>query len=168
MSTASTYQEPIEEVTDSPDGGPCETDADCSNGLVCDGEEKCVDGECQPGEEPECDDEDSCTMDDCDEDEGGCVNEPLDEDGDHYFAEEGPDGEDCGGTDCLDDNDDAHPGAPIKECSALDDDCYGTADCPPENTNEACSDGIDNDGDDRIDCADNTCYRSVTVTVCED
>ncbi len=36
-----------------------------------------------------------------------------------------------------------------------------------ESRGAACSDGIDNDGDTFVDCADFSCNRSTFVTVCE-
>ena len=37
-----------------------------------------------------------------------------------------------------------------------------------ENTNELCSDGIDNDGNGFVDCDDFSCSRSMNVTICDD
>ena len=131
---------PDDAGSDEPFDGQCRSNADCSNGLDCDGVEQCVDHACMPGEPLDCEDEDPCTMDSCSEDEGGCVNDPLDEDSDGYVAEKAPDGEDCGGTDCDDDNRDAYPGAPMVECSGLDHDCNGNPD-------------EDNDGDGHVSFA---------------
>jgi hypothetical protein len=39
--------------------------------------------------------------------------------------------------------------------------------CGEETGDEACSDGLDNDGDGFFDCADFSCNRSTFVTVCE-
>jgi hypothetical protein len=116
-----------EAVDTVPDSG-CETDEDCDNGRFCDGAETCYAGTCVPGTPPACDDEDPCTSDTCPEDTDDCRHESVDEDLDGYPAAELRDGTECGGTDCDDAHDDAHPGA-LEVCGdRVDQDCDGLVD----------------------------------------
>ena len=61
------------------------------------------------------------------------------------------DGSLCGGVQCGENQ------------ICVDEQCVDKAD---ENTNEACSDGVDNDGDGYADCEDFDCSRNPDVTVC--
>ncbi len=40
-------------------------------------------------------------------------------------------------------------------------------DAEAENTDPLCSDGLDNDGDGAVDCGDEDCTTSMTVTICD-
>ena len=76
----------------------------------------------------DCDDGDPCTADTCDPDYNECDHDPVDADGDGYAAAEVGGTACAGGTDCLDDLATAFPGAPVVECSPLDNDCNGNPD----------------------------------------
>ncbi len=76
----------------------------------------------------DCDDLDPCSVDTCDLDYNECEHDPVDADDDGYFASSVGGTACTGGTDCMDDLATAHPGAPMVECSALDNDCNGNAD----------------------------------------
>jgi len=83
----------------------------------------------------------------------------TDGDGDGFSFEGGA----CGMIDCDDSNPDVYPGATEVCNDGIDQDCSG-ADrtrgkiCPrPENKPKRCRDGIDNDKDGLIDCADPDC-----------
>jgi hypothetical protein len=107
--------------------GYCEHGTDsvtCSDGVFCNGAEICdpVKG-CLPNLPLRCDDGDLCTKDGCDEKQKRCVNAPRDFDGDGEV-----DWHCFGGTDC-DDFD-------VTRANGAD---------------EICSDGRDNDCDERVD-----------------
>ncbi len=90
---------------------------------------------------------DPCTADTCDTDYDECLHGAVDADADGYPAAE-VDGTTCtGGTDCLDDLATAFPGAPVVECSELDNDCNANAD-------------EDNDGDGHValGCGGDDCH----------
>ncbi|MBN8609062.1 MAG: putative metal-binding motif-containing protein, partial [Deltaproteobacteria bacterium] len=76
----------------------------------------------------------------------------VDEDADGYGQGVG-----CMGRDCDDANDDRNPGVPDL-CNTIDDDCDGTVD---ESDPEACDDGVDQDCDMDVDCADSDCAEGV-------
>jgi len=108
----------------------CESPADCDDGIFCNGAEACLFGECVPSMGVLCDDDDACTVDSCDERLRACFYEPrpFDADGDGF-----PNAE-CGGEDCDDTRPDINPAQP-----------------------ELCDDGVDNDCNFAVDCADGAC-----------
>jgi hypothetical protein len=58
-------------------GGMCRSPADCDDFAFCNGMEQCApDGTCFPGRPPTCDDGIACTVDTCSEFAGGCVSTP--------------------------------------------------------------------------------------------
>jgi hypothetical protein len=76
----------------------------------------------------------------------------VDEDADGYGRGVG-----CMGADCGDGDPDRNPGRPDL-CNSMDDDCDGTVD---ESEAEICDDGIDQDCDMDVDCADSDCADGV-------
>ncbi len=101
----------------------------------------------------DCDDADPCTADRCDLDYDECAHDPVDADGDGYAASSVSGTECTGGTDCLDDLATAYPGAPIVECSGLDNDCNGHADQDDDGDGHVsylCASGDDCDDTDAV------------------
>jgi hypothetical protein len=90
----------------------------------------------------------------------------TDDDGDGYSAEGG----DCGPADCSDSDYSIYPGAEDICSDGIDQDCSGKdrtkgAGCSTkgkkrEGKGRTCSDGLDNDEDGLVDCADNQCSRN--------
>lgn len=125
-------------------------DGHCS---VATGGDDCNDANASvhPGATEICDSIDN----DCDGsvDEGGVCG-CSDCDGDGY------DSVSSGGSDCNDANASVHPGA-TEICDSIDNDCDGSVDeggvCG-SLTELNCSNGLDDDSDGRIDCADSDCY----------
>jgi len=125
---------------DADDDGYCSED---DGGSDCDDRRASV----HPGATEICD---NGRDDDCDGviDEGcGCT----DCDGDGY------DSVSSGGSDCNDSNASVHPGA-TESCDGVDNDCDGTVDEGCTSVELNCSNGLDDDSDGRIDCADPDCY----------
>ncbi len=108
----------------------CVRPSDCDDGVFCNGTETCVAGRCTPAMDVICDDGDPCTIDFCEELARTCVYEidPVDGDGDGFLNAT------CGGDDCDDTRRDINPGA-----------------------RELCDDGVDNDCNSAVDCADGAC-----------
>jgi len=130
--TADTAEEPPVDV---PEEDPAE-------------EEEAPDGPCLV--DGDCDDGDPCTQDACDTDAGTCSHEPVDADGDGYVAAE-VDGESCGGEDCDDDDDRAHPDSGNDDCEGGDLDCNGVPDTDDDEdgyVDATCTGGDDCDDDD--------------------
>ena len=155
----------------------CTSDIACSDGFACNGEERCAAGRCAPGVPPLCDDGAVCTTDRCVEGTG-CVSTPRDDDHDGAINSA------CGGTDCNDGDPNIRPGIGEVCDDRFDNDCSGAADCadptcatrppcappPPYDggmpdigvgTHEigvaACTNGVDDDSDGRMDCDDSDC-----------
>jgi len=118
---------------------------------------------------------------DCDArvDEPGAVGAPtwyLDADGDGHgdpgagvAACEAPPGAVPSDRDCDDADASIAPGA-VEVCDGIDNNCDGAADADAYGgCEEACGDGVDNDGDGLIDCEDATCAGDATCFEdCED
>ncbi len=119
------------------DGGRCTRDLDCDDGLFCNGQERCVAGRCVAGAPIGCDDGNPCTVNTCDNRTRSCDTTIRDRDGD------GAADALCGGTDCNDMNARVHPGA-----------------------REVCDNGIDDDCNGLLDCANPVCARDPTCAMC--
>lgn len=127
-------------------GGECYSvsdDSRCTDGIFCNGHELCdPTGGCRPSAPQTCNDEQVCTIDRCDEAGKRCEYRPRDFDGDGEV-----DFRCTGGTDC----DDFEP-------------TQGSL------ASEVCSDGVDNDCDQRIDetnCGsppNDTCEDALDIT----
>ncbi|MBN1773339.1 MAG: putative metal-binding motif-containing protein, partial [Deltaproteobacteria bacterium] len=98
---------------------------DCDDGRFCNGVESCTAGTCRPGSDP-CRDGLDCTADSCDEAADACRHVPVDRDGDGFGDAA------CGGDDCDDGRNWAHPGAPESCAGGVDEDCDGRTDCDDE------------------------------------
>ena len=104
----------------------------------------------------------------------GCatsVGSPLD-----VFPDAGGDGTDVGDPGALDAGGPAMPdaGSPPVDvgldagAAPADRSVAGCTASGAENTNAACSDGVDNACDGYVDCNDFNCSRTAAVTVCHD
>jgi hypothetical protein len=150
------------------------TAVDCDDGAFCNGPEPCLYGACRDGSPP-CRDGLDCNEDLCDEAADRCSHVPLDHDGDGFGDAA------CGGDDCDDDRDWAHPGAPESCAGGVDEDCDGRTDCLDEACRalpECCTaaretcDGLDQDcdttPDDGLTCfyLDDTVIRPYEGPLC--
>jgi len=146
---------------DCDDGDSCTTDV-CSSGscsntpINCDDGDACTTDSCSGGtcfNNPiSCDDGDLCTTDSCDS-VSGCANTPINcDDGDPCTS----DSCDSGTGTCV--NDPVTPCCGDTFCDPGEDQCSCPADCgTPPSVESNCTDGIDEDCDGQVDCADSDC-----------
>lgn len=133
--------------------GPVDADGDGSTSdLDCNDNDAAM----FPGNPEVCDDakDNDCNgLIDAEDDACGTPPACTDADGDGYSAEGG----DCGAADCVDTNVDINPGACDLKSDGIDQDCSGKdrtkgKACPGnEPAPEICANGIDDDGDGRVD-----------------
>jgi len=148
------------------DNGVCEhTGSPCGDGFVCDeGSNTCRPENCGDGI---CGDVENCSncSEDCISGSGGgtcgaCFKGKCD--GKCNPNKEGPDCTDCAPSYCCGDG----------VCNGEEDSYNCAIDCgaPPES--EICYDGVDNDGDGKIDCDDSDCFGDpacpVAAEICDD
>ena len=159
-------------------------DFDCTGGREGTGRSYCGELNCTDGtdndengqqdcEDPACASDPACG----EENTASRCSDGIDNDGDGYIdcglhgaeGDRGCTDQFCGEEICDNEHDDDGDG----DYDCEDADCDGVSPCGPENTNEARSDGIDNDGDGFIDChgftePDYDCTKTPTVTICPD
>ena len=141
----------------------CADDDDCpDDGVYCNGPRVCAPGAAGADAQGCVDGAPPCDATSCDEGTETCSCVIPDADADGFDARA------CGGDDCDDGDASSNPDAGEDPEDGADNDCDGTIDespCPnlPENSDIACADLCDNDGDGGIDCADPDCMG---VSVC--
>jgi hypothetical protein len=160
---------------------PCATSADCDDGYACNGQETCAAGVCHSSAPVDCSDGIDCTFDLCLEPSGACDHTSLDalcNDGKACNGEEtcgpsgcvagvpivcGDDGVACT-TEICDLDADACVPVPHHELCGCGETCDPLAGCGStcqvttcQGKVYACGDCVDNDGDCRIDAADEHC-----------
>lgn len=168
----------------------CQNDGECDNGDVCDGLETCVAGTCQAGLALRCDDGIDCTIDECNP-MIGCGVTPDDGNCDDGIFCNGAEGctpmgcqprppvlcadplgctaqvcdeatQMCRAVGAVDNDRDGFP--PVR--------CPGGGDCDDNNNSvnprarEICRDGIDNNCNGRLDCADPACAGTIECGPC--
>lgn len=145
------------------------TPKNCSDGLFCNGEEVCQEGtgDCVPGPELDYSDEIDCTVDDCDEDQDvltHVANHEACDDQNACTDEECVVGVGCEYADldiaCADG----------EECT--DGDWCVEGMCEPGTwACEDCTNEVDDNADDKVDCCDDLCLDDAVCqaeTVCND
>ena len=165
---------------DTLDACGCVSDPDCDDAVFCNGVELCSGGFCAPGTPVACDDGVACTTNVCDTVADSCANPPDDtrcNDGNFCTVDYCDAVADCStvpalcddGNACTTDSCDPMTGClatPIPGCcgngtceaASAENVCTCTADCGAPTAAEAlCGDGLDDDCDGMIDCADPDC-----------